>query len=85
MYNATTAVCLGTSLLTAAKERAKVKGTRRMGDAFHTDSSLKVKAMEKEVTVRERTKAQEVKVDMSHSLTGSVTNADKRVTLQPTA
>ena len=85
VYNATIAVYLGTSLSTAAKEKAKAKGTRRMGDAFHTDSTRKVRAMAKEVTVKGKTKAQEVKVDMSHSLTGSVTNADKRVTLQPTA
>ena len=49
-----------------------------MGDAFHTASTAEARAMERVVTEAERTKAQEEKVAMSHSLTGSVTNADKR-------
>ena len=71
---------------TADEEKAREKGTRRMGDALPMGSTPKARATERGTTGKEeKGKAQVEKAVTSHSVSGNVTSADKKAISQPTA
>ena len=70
----------------AGVEKAKAKGTQRMGDASPMGNTLRVKATERATSAKEeKAKDQVVKVAMFPSVTGNAISAAKRVTSPPTA